>query len=109
MNEVRELPRLPDAFNVPDALVQAWMKIPSNQPLTFQVTREHIDQLFFSLMRLSQSSTKLQSCLLLYTQGKLNEANEAMAESQRATVEAENYARQFLAAVISSAVTNASS
>lgn len=107
--EQSKLPRAPDAFLIPDALIQAWLKIPSNKPLEVPITREHIDALFFSLARMGQATTKLQSCLLLYSQGKLQEANDAMAESQRTTVEGENYARQFLTAIMSSVIANGKS
>lgn len=99
----KTLPPMPQEFIIPQGAVERWLAIPERGKIEAPLTRQDLDNLFFSITNISRAMVKLQSCLLLYSQGKLDEANEAMAESQKFNIHGDNNIRMFMNAVMAAA------
>lgn len=95
------LPPLPQAFNIPATQVAKWTNIPPAAQIMINVTRGDVDNLFFAVAKAAQATSSLQNCLILYSQGKIEEANEVLAQSQKHTVEGDNHMRMFMNAIMS--------
>lgn len=95
------LPPLPQGFSIPATQISRWTAIRPDAPVAITLTRGDIDNLFFSISKSAQAISSLQACLLLYSQGSLEDANHALAQSQRANIESDNHLRMFMNAVMS--------
>ena len=93
----------PPIFNIPPTIIEGWLKIPPSDPITITLTRQDMDNLFFTINSLVSANAALQQCLISYSNGKLEEANRHMAESQRANIESLNSLRYLFNALMSSA------
>jgi hypothetical protein len=94
------LPAPPVGFQIAAPLIQKWLSIPPTQPVTFQVARQDVDNLFFAITSLSQASYFLQQTMIHQSHNRIEDANKALAESQRKNVEGDNYMRMFMAAIM---------
>lgn len=94
------LPAPPVGFQIAAPLIQKWLSIPPTDSVTFQVARQDIDNLFFAITSLSQASYFLQQTMIHQSHNRTDEANKALAESQRKNVEGDNYMRMFMAAIM---------
>jgi len=88
---------------IPASLVEEWYAIPPNARVNSTLTRQDLDHLFFGLLKLAQSEQALQSCVLEWSNSRLETANRAMFDSQRFSIEAQNELRQFIVALMVSA------
>lgn len=98
-----KLPPQPQSFQIAQGLIDRWINIAERAQITAAFTRQDLDNLFFSITRSNQATFHLQQCLILYSQGKLDEANKEIAESQRLVHEGDNYIRMFMSAIMASA------
>jgi hypothetical protein len=90
-------------FSIPPALIEKWVGLRSDQKVEIPLSRGDLDHLFFAVNNLAKSIGKLQSCLVLYSQGNLEEANTAMQESQKLVVRGDNEMRMFMNALMAGA------
>lgn len=97
------LPPLPQAFSIPTSQISKWTAIPPTASIEISISRSDLDHLFFAVTKGAQAVSALQNCLILYSQGKIEEANHALAQSQRDNVEGDNYMRMFMNAVMAGA------
>lgn len=95
------LPPLPQGFSIPATQISKWTSIRPEAPVTLTLTRGDVDNLFFAISKSAQAISSLQACLILYSQGKMEEANHVLAQSQRNNVESDNHMRMFMNAVMS--------
>lgn len=97
------LPPLPQAFSIPSTQISRWTNIPPTTQINITITRADLDNLFFAVTKGAQAQSALQNCLILYSQGKIDEANHALAQSQRENIEGDNHMRMFMNAIMSGA------
>ena len=93
----------PTPFNIPAATVQRWVNVPNGQPLNAPLTRADLDNLFFSIDLNIKATFNLQQSLIHYTNGRLDEANQASALAGTNLAEASNRLRVFMNAIMASA------
>ncbi|EAQ34456.1 hypothetical protein NB311A_11962 [Nitrobacter sp. Nb-311A] len=98
------LPPLPQAFSIPATQISKWTSVPPQTQINIAITRGDMDNLFFAMSKSAQAISSLQTCLILYSQGKIEEANHVLAQSQRNNVESDNHLRMFMNAVMSGVV-----
>lgn len=96
-------PAIAQVFQIPQGLINQWIEIPERANITANFTRQDLDNLFFSITKAGLATFHLQQALILYSQGKMDEANKQLAESQRQNVESDNNVRMFMSAIMASA------
>jgi hypothetical protein len=94
---------IPDLFNIPPGVVESWLAIPSGENVEVALTRQDLDNLFFSINNMVAANAALQQCLISYTNGNLDAANQHMIESQRANTNSLNSLRLLFNALMSNA------
>lgn len=100
-----DTPPLPQPYMLPTQLIEKWLQIPANQYVEARLTRNDLDSLFFGLTRQSRSIQHLEQALVRWANKDVDEANKALNESRRLTIEADNFIRQFFAAIMISVTT----
>lgn len=93
---------IPVAFQIPAGLIESWTAIPERASLTINFTRQDIDNLFFAITSAAQATHMLQQTIIHHSHGRINEANEALAESQRKNIDGDNYVRMFISSIMAS-------
>jgi hypothetical protein len=96
-------PKLPDPLTIPPQAVREWTQIPLGQTLSVDITRSTIDHLFFALRRMAESQATFQQCLINYSHGQLERADDLLTQSQVTLRESENHLTQFVTDIMLSA------
>ena len=99
-------PPLPSLHSMPKATIDQWVQIPADEYVSINITRNDIDNLYFSISNLITSQDALQEALIAYSNGELEQANEKMDSSRRYAIESMNSLRGLMAALMSSALKN---
>ncbi|WP_160773848.1 hypothetical protein [Stappia sediminis] len=94
---------IPDTINIPQGTIEGWLSIPSNETVEIAVTRQDLDNLFFAINHMVTANGALQQCLISYSNGNLEAANQHMVESQRANASSLNSLRLLFNALMSNA------
>jgi hypothetical protein len=80
--------------------VARWLAAAEDATIQVPIQRADIDHLFFAVTGTSVAVAKLQECLILLSQGKTPEADEAMKASQNLVTNADTRMRQFMKAMM---------
>lgn len=96
-------PEIPPVFNIPRGVIDGWLSIPSNDEVKIAVTRQDLDNLFFSISNLVSANYELQQCLISYSNGNLEDANAHMVGAQKANTMGLNSVRQLFNALMANA------
>ena len=99
-------PPLPQEIPIPEKLLERWIKLPSNQPISAPITRAEVDNLFFSLQKIINGQARFQEAMIAYTNGNLEEADRLNDLARREMIEANNQAKLFLTGVMSAEILN---
>jgi hypothetical protein len=94
------LPPPPDYYQIPIQLLEQWMALPAGQRFRLLLTKQDLDHFVFAFFRLAEAQSKLESSLVAWSNGKLDEANAALAEFRRLNIESQNNFRQMLTGII---------
>ena len=100
---MNEVPALPTPFNIPPATVARWLALPSDRPLEAPLTRADLDNLFFAIDFNQKAIFSVQKALIDYTNGQLDEANNASSVASVQLAESANRLRIFMNAIMASA------
>lgn len=96
-------PAFPNGYMFPEELLQKWIDIPDNEPLTIgHLTKPDIDQLLFSISDLSRSIAELRVAFLQLSRGDQANADAALQNSFNAATDAETRNRLLFKAIIES-------
>jgi hypothetical protein len=98
-------PRLPEAVNLPPALVDGWVRLRPDTPITASLTKADVDHLYFALNKSLISQDHLVTALTLAINGDTANASEHIQQSLTEIVEGQNRLRQLLISIMSNAVT----
>jgi hypothetical protein len=93
-------PPLPEPINVPPQVIQRWMSMPAERVIDRTLTKADWDNIFFCLDHAIRASAELQSALIAYTNGSLEDANAHSWEASRRQIEAQNKLRQIMTSVM---------
>ena len=96
----RELP----VYDIPPDVVQRWLELDDEAPLTFKVTRTDVDNLFFAIDGATRASQAVLAALISYSNGALEDANTANGIAVSQSAESMNRLRLFMTALMRSAV-----
>lgn len=94
---------LPESFGIPPALIEDWLTIPSQNPITAELRRGDLDNFYNSINRCIEAQYTFQDCMIDFTAGRVDAANGKLRTSQRKLIEAQNALRQFMASIMASA------
>lgn len=90
-------------FSIPVALIDKWVGLRADQKVEIPLSRGDLDHLFFSVTNLAKGIAALQACLILYSQGKIEDADKALQESQKLVVRGDNEMKMFMNALMAGA------
>lgn len=93
MSEKKQFPR---AHPIPQSVIEKWVRVPSNETVHVQITRQDIDNLFFAINNLVDAVYSTQQSLILLSNNENHSANEEMHRAQFKTIEATNSLNNFL-------------
>ncbi len=102
--EKQQLP-LPETFEIPAAIVNHWVSLPSTTALHMTFTRQDWDHLFFALDYALTSIAAMDRCIVHYSNGEIDQANNEMWDTRRRVIEGHNRLRQFMTGLMASAGT----
>jgi hypothetical protein len=97
-------PPLPEQVGLNHQLLAEWVKILPEQPVAGLLTRSDIDHLYFSFMKLVQAQDAMHNVVSEWSNGRLENANKALWESKRLTIESQNHLRQAFNAVMAAVI-----
>jgi len=89
------LPQPPDHYQIPIQLLEQWIALSPSERLNIIFTKQDIDQFYFAFQRLAEAQSQLEASLVSWSNGRLEEANRALAEFRRLNVESQNNFKQF--------------
>jgi hypothetical protein len=101
-NQPINLPPLPEAFTIPQALMEHWGEIPPTEHLNFSLTRQEIDHLLTGILRTTDAQVMLDRTFVEWSNGRIDEANRVLTEFRRFNILAQNNIRQFIASIMAS-------
>jgi hypothetical protein len=94
-------PPLPEPYTIPAALLEQWGEIPPLERVAIPpLTRQDIDHLLTGLLRTIDTQVLLDRTIVEWSNGRLEEANQAINEVRRLNLDAQNSIRQFITAVM---------
>lgn len=93
-------PPLPEPINVPPQVIERWLALSAGTVVDRSLTKADWDNIFFCLDHAIRASAELQSALIAYSNGSLDEANSHAWEASRRQVEAQNKLRQIMTSVM---------
>ena len=96
-------PPLPEIYQFPVQLLQAWTAIPEVAFVEAKLTRGDLDRLLVGLLKSLQAQNALEASLVHWSNQRLKEADVALYDSRRLNIESQNNIRQFFAALMISA------
>ena len=96
-------PPLPEIYQFPIQLLQAWTAIPEVAFVEAKLTRGDFDRLLIGLLKSLQAQNALETSLVHWSNQRLKEADVALYDSRRLNIESQNNIRQFFAALMISA------
>jgi hypothetical protein len=96
-------PPLPEIYQFPIQLLQAWTEIPEVGFVEPKLTRADFDKLLIGLLKSFQAQSALETTLVHWSNQRIKEADAALYDSRRLNIEAQNNIRQFFAALMISA------
>ena len=85
---------------MPPQVIQRWMSLPSDHEVERTLTKADWDNIFFCLDHAIKAASELQSALIAYTNGALEDANAHSWEASRRQIEAQNKLRQIMTSVM---------
>ncbi|MBB5047523.1 hypothetical protein HNR60_002280 [Rhodopseudomonas rhenobacensis] len=94
----------PELFTIPTALVEQWNEIPQTERVVIPLTRQDVDHLLLGLLRALESQSTLERVMIDWSNGRLDAANQSLAEFRRQNADAQNNIRQLAAALMASAL-----
>ena len=100
-----DLPALPNSVVMPSSLLSAWIKLPPGEVLSFPMTKEIIDHLFFAVDNLVHAHDNTESAVAAYVTGDVPGGHKYLDAGRRRMIEGQNNLRQFLIAIISAHLT----
>jgi hypothetical protein len=95
---------LPDVFTIPAQLIEQWGQIPQTDTILSPLTRQDIDHLLVGLLRSLDAQTAIDRALTEWSNGKLDDANSAIATARRLNIDSQNHIRQLATAIMASAL-----
>lgn len=98
------LPEQPDLFSIPTQLIEQWLKIPSAERVSLDLTRQDVDHLILGLLRICEAQSKIEAALVEWSHGRIDQANVALHEFRRFNIESQNNIRQLVTAIMASAL-----
>lgn len=104
MERFMNQPPLPEPVTISPQIVQRWQNVPAERLVGSGLSKADWDNLFFCLDHTIRASAEIQSALIAYSNGNIEEANERSWEASRRSVEAQNKLRQLMTAVMASSV-----
>lgn len=94
---------VPPLFMIPDAAIQKWISIPSEQRVVVSLSRGSLDNWYFSMSSAIEAQTAALAAFANFSQGKQADAEEAFRQSHAFLIQALSQHRQFFAAIMASA------
>jgi hypothetical protein len=94
----------PELFTIPTQLLEEWVDVPTHDHINITLTRQDLDHLFFGLTRLAEAQGKLDAVMVLWSNNDVDNSNIALGEFRRLNVESQNHIRQFITAMMFSAL-----
>ncbi len=95
-------PEPPPIYQIPEALLLKWIGVPEDTIITSPLRRRDVDNLILGMLRLADAQGALDATLVLWSNGKPEEANRTLVNFRRLNAEAQNRLRLFLASIIAS-------
>jgi hypothetical protein len=92
----------PPIYQIPEALLLKWIGVSDDTIITSPIRRRDIDNLVIGMLRLGDAQSALEATLVLWSNGKLEDANQTLANFRRLNAEGQNRMRLFLASIIAS-------
>jgi hypothetical protein len=89
------LPELPEQYEIPVALIEQWVGLPSSQRIQASLTKQDIDHLIVGLLRGADAQVALQDALLHWSNARNEQANQKLFDFRRLNLESQNRFRQF--------------
>jgi hypothetical protein len=97
-----EPPPPPPIYQIPEQLLLKWIGVPEDAIITSPLRRRDVDNLILGMLRLADAQAALDATLVLWSNGKQQEANQTLADFRHRNADAQNRLRLFLAAVMAS-------
>jgi hypothetical protein len=85
-----------------EAQLLKWIAVPEDAIITTPFRRRDVDNLMLGLFHLADAQSALDATLVLWSNGKPEEANQKLAHFRHLNADGQNRLRQFLAAIIAS-------
>lgn len=92
----------PFIYKIPEELLLKWIGVPEDAIITSPLRRRDVDNLIIGMLRLADAQAALDATLVLWSNGKPEQANETLTDFRRQNAEAQNRLRLFLAAIMAS-------
>ena len=89
---------------IPEDVLQRWSALPSGQLITVQITKQDLDNLFFSISNVHMSLDSTNRAFVSWSNKQMIEAQTGLENSRRGLVAGLNSLRFFFEAVISRVV-----
>lgn len=93
----------PNGFPIAEELVAKWVEIPDTEAVLIgPLSRKDLDQLLFAFRDLASGVAHLRDAVLLFSQGRVEEGNQMIANSTTAIIDGESRNRALFKAIIES-------
>lgn len=89
---------------IPDELLQRWIALPSDQTITVNITKQDLDNLFFSISNAHMSLDATNRSFVQWSNRQVIEAQTGLEVSRQGVVAGLSSLRYFFEAVISRAL-----
>jgi len=95
---------LPQSVRIAPGLIEGWEATPLNRKVAVELTRGDLDRLYASVNRCIEAQAIFQDSMIDHSNGQFDLANAKLRQSQRRLIEAQNALREFMSAVMASAL-----
>lgn len=82
---------------IPQAVLDQWSAVLPTDRILAPMTRQDVDHLLLGLLRILESQTHLDRALTDWSNGRVDDANQAINACRRVNIDAQNSIRQFAA------------
>jgi len=89
--------------NFPEDVLQKWVTLPADMPISVPLTRQDIDNLLFALLRNNDAHLAIDHAIVRWSNGEMDEANSSLVEFRKFTAQSQNHTRRFFAAIMAQA------
>jgi hypothetical protein len=92
----------PLLYQFSEAQLLKWIAVPEDAIIPAPIRKRDVDNLMLGLFRLADAQNALDTTLVLWSNGKPEEANQNLARFRHLNGDGQNRLRQFLASIIAS-------